>query len=172
MGAFEEILNRHRVRVYRICYRMAGNADDAEDWAQECFVRAWTQLKSFDVNRKFEPWLLRVTSNTCINLSKSRTNQRSRVSPISLEDHVIPTSSTSGPHEKLMNKATRQAIQEVMTHVSPVLRQAVALWAMEELTFKELAEALGVPLTTAAQRVRRGLIQVRRRLARQGFEVK
>lgn len=68
---FEELLRRYRTRVYRICYRMAGNAEDAEDWAQECFVRAYSQLGRYNASRPFAPWLMRVTTNTCVNLAKS-----------------------------------------------------------------------------------------------------
>ncbi len=76
------------------------------------------------------------------------------------------------PFEQSVSKQQRVAIHDAMTTVSPVLRQALTLWAVEQLTFKELAEALGVPLSTAAQRVRRGLMQVRGKLANKGFEVK
>src|ERR1700721_2578637 len=68
---FEELLRRYRNRVYRICYRMAGNADDAEDWAQECFVRVYRQLRQYNPRLPFAPWLIRVASNSCINLAKS-----------------------------------------------------------------------------------------------------
>src|SRR5215470_11478064 len=70
---FEELLRRYRHRVYRICYRMAGNAEDAEDWAQECFVRVYRQLGNYDARLPFAPWFLRVVSNTSINLAKART---------------------------------------------------------------------------------------------------
>lgn len=72
LDCFEELLARYRDRVYRICYRCAGNADDAEDWAQECFVRTFRQLGHFDPSLPFAPWLLRLVANTCINLAKAR----------------------------------------------------------------------------------------------------
>ena len=170
--AFEEILTRYRVRVFRLCYRMAGNRADADDWTQECFIRVWTQLKAFDSDRRFEPWLLKVSANTCINLAKSRTVRQDRTSPVSIEEHVIAAPNEQLPLNQTISNENREAIHSALAHVSPVLRQAVALWATENLTFQELADTLGVPLSTAAQRVRRALIQVRGQLSKKGFEVK
>ena len=77
--AFEELLHRYRNRVYRICYRMAGNAEDAEDWAQECLVRVYRQLGRYDPELPFAPWLMRVVANTCINLAKTRARRQERL---------------------------------------------------------------------------------------------
>ena len=170
--AFEALVLRHRVRVFRVCYRMAGNVNDAEDWAQECFVRIWTQLKSYDSSRGFEPWMLRGASNTCKNLVKSRTSQRAKMVQTDWEEIQVAAPSHESPHEKAVTNEQKLAIEQALQQVSPVLRQAMTLWAVEQLSFKELAEVLGVPLWTAAQRVRRGLIQVRSTLAKKGHEVK
>src|SRR5947209_7908613 len=79
LEAFEELLHRYRNRVYRICYRMAGNAEDAEDWAQECLVRVYRQLGRYDPEQPFAPWLLRVVANTCINLARTRAGRQEKV---------------------------------------------------------------------------------------------
>src|SRR5262245_40129500 len=76
---FEELLRRYRHRAYRICYRMAGNGEDAEDWAQECFVLVYRQLHTCRPDAPVAPWCLRVVSNTCINLAKTRTSRQSRI---------------------------------------------------------------------------------------------
>lgn len=167
---FEELLRRYRHRVYRICYRMAGNAEDAEDWAQECFVRVYRQLGSYDSTSPFAPWFLRVTSNTCINLAKSRTVRQSRILPGLEEDRALASDTTDPMQATLSREEVRQVRSAVAT-LPPVLRQAVTLRVLEGLSFRELAEALEVPLQTAASRVRRALLQIRERLERTGSEV-
>lgn len=165
---YEEILTRYRDRVYRICYRMAGNAEDAEDWAQECFVRAYTQLGRYNALLPFAPWLLRVVSNTCINLAKSRLRVRSRLHIGEIGDFESPARGTN-PMEIVADQGTRSVVAEAVGELPPLLRQAVVLRVQEDLSFKEIAEVLGVPLQTAASRVRRALMQVRERLAQQGY---
>ncbi len=88
------------------------------------------------------------------------------------EEINIAAPKLAEPFEQTVSNQQKAAIADVLTTVSPVLRQALTLWAVEQLTFKELADALGVPLSTAAQRVRRGLMQVRGKLANKGYEVR
>lgn len=170
LNDFEELLRRYRNRVYRICYRMAGNAEDAEDWAQECFVRAYRQLGSYDPRLPFAPWFLRVVSNTCINLAKARTTRQSRVTMGLDEATDAPSREPDPLHSTLAGESGRQ-IRLAVEALPPLLRQAVVLRVVDGLAFGELAEALGVPLQTAASRVRRALLQVRERLERAESEV-
>jgi RNA polymerase sigma-70 factor (ECF subfamily) len=160
---FEELLRRYRDRVYRICYRIAGNSDDAEDWAQECFVRAYSQLLHYDAKRPFAPWLLRVTSNACINLAKSRQVRQDNIQVGLLEDLEQDVFAHDPLHTAIRTDEARR-IQAAVSCLAPEIRQAVALRIVDGLSFNELAEALGVPLQTAASRVRRALMQIREKL--------
>jgi len=167
---FEEVLRRYRKRVYRICYRMAGNADDAEDWAQECFVRVFRQLAHYNPRLPFAPWLVRVVSNTCINLAKSRDMQRGKMEQ-GLEEWE-PTDTAADPLQTALRADETRHINAAVADLAPPLRQAIVLRMVDGLSFHELASALGVPLQTAASRVRRALIQVRERLEKIENEVK
>jgi RNA polymerase sigma factor (sigma-70 family) len=168
LQCFEELLARYRDRVYRICTRSAGNAEDAADWAQECFVRAYRQLGRYDPSRPFAPWLLRVVANTCINLAKARERQQKR---LRLVDELPRAASEPDPLERVVAAEEERLALRALDELSPPLRVAVVLRVMEDLSFRELAEILGVPLQTAATRVRRALEQVRRKLAQGGIEV-
>ncbi len=167
---FEALLHRYRHRVYRICYRMAGNAEDAEDWAQECFVRVYKQLGSYNPALPFAPWFLRVVSNTCLNLARSRSIQRNRLA-FGLDDHEELPSQTAGPLDAALSGEETRHVHAALATLPPPLRQAVTLRVLEGLSLRELAETLDVPLQTAASRVRRALNQVRERLGRMESEV-
>src|SRR5215470_1458497 len=105
---FEELLSRYRKRVYRICYRMAGNAEDAEDWAQECLVRVYRQLGRYDPELPFAPWLLRVVGNTCINLARSRASRQGNVE-LGLDEESDALSPAPDPlHSTLSGEEGRQ----------------------------------------------------------------
>lgn len=175
MDCFEEILGRYRDRVYRLCYRMAGNAEDAEDWAQEAFVRAYRHLTYYDPALPFAPWLLSVASRVCLNQVKSRGRHHERVS-FAFSEETTPSKgrvAESGQRESggdplrvLLDKEQTGAIQEAIQELSPTLRQAILLRVQEDLSFREVADILGVPLQTAATRIRRALLQMRERLGR------
>lgn len=164
VDCFEELLARYRDRVYRICYRCAGQADDAEDWAQECFVRAYRQLRHFDPGLPFAPWLLRLVSHTCINLAKARARHAQCREPDWLDERA---DGRPDPLRQLIQGEEERAILGAIGGLPPALRMAVTLRVVDELSFRELSEVLGVPLQTAATRVRRALQQVRQTLIRQ-----
>jgi RNA polymerase sigma-70 factor (ECF subfamily) len=166
---FEELLRRYRSRVYRICYRMAGNAEDAEDWAQECLVRVYRQLGRYDPELPFAPWLMRVVANACINLAKTRSRRQSWVD-LGLDEETERVAPASDPAQAVLTGEEGRRIRAAVVGLPPALRQAVVLRVLEELSFRELAEALGVPLQTAASRVRRALLQVRQKLERDEIE--
>jgi RNA polymerase sigma-70 factor (ECF subfamily) len=167
---FEELLHRYRGRVYRICFRMAGNADDAEDWAQECFVRAYRKLGSYDAAMPFAPWLLRVVSNTCINLARARTRRQGRME-LGLGEEMEILGLAPDPALAVLAGEEGRRVRAAVEALPAPLRQAVVLRVLEDLSFRELAEALGVPLQTAASRVRRALMQVRAHMERAESEV-
>jgi RNA polymerase sigma-70 factor, ECF subfamily len=169
---FETLVSRHRARVYGICYRMAGNPEDAEDWAQECFVRVYQQLRHYNTSLPFVPWLVRVSSNTCLNCMGTRTRRRT-LTPVGLSDeliHTLPSGETSSPLRIVMERDEQSRRDAAIQELPPLLRQALVLRHQEELSLKEIAETLGVPLQTASTRVRRALLQVREYLTRKESE--
>ncbi len=170
LNAFEELVNRYRHRVYRICYRMAGNAEDAEDWAQECFVRLHRQMRHYDAGLPFQPWALRVTANTCLNLGKSKLRRQSKME-VAFTEENIGARADADPLGLAISGEQQQHVRMAVESLPPLLKQAVALRVMEDLTFRELGEVLGVPLQTAAARVRRGFEQLRAQLAGRRIEV-
>jgi RNA polymerase sigma-70 factor (ECF subfamily) len=167
---FEELLRRYRNPVYRICHQMAGDAEDAEDWAQECFVRAYQKLANYDPALPFRPWLLRLVANTCINLARTRMRRQGRVE-MGLDEETGHFSPAADPAQAALSGHEARQVRAAIQGLPPLLRQAVVLRVLEERSFRELAEVLGVPLQTAAARVRRALIQVRERLDRAAIAV-
>lgn len=170
-ACFEALIERYRDSVYRICLRSADNAADAEDWAQECFIRVYRQLPAYDCSRPFGPWFRRVVANVCINMARGRKRAREGVS-LGLDNVDEPVSGpATDPQSVLLSNEARGAVLHAIGCLEPTLRQAVILRVVEGLSFKEMADALSVPLPTASTWVRRALLRVRETLLNEGMEI-
>ncbi len=161
IGCFEEILARYRDRIYRLCLRWANDTEDAEDWAQECFVRAYRQLKRYDVSLPFAPWMLRLTTNTCINLAKARGRHAARSEPLAEREWEDERAS---PAQDLEAREEMRRVRLAVGALPLPLRAAITLRAVEELSFREVSEVLGVPLQTAVTRCKRASELVQKHL--------
>ncbi|MEO6907581.1 MAG: sigma-70 family RNA polymerase sigma factor [Abditibacteriaceae bacterium] len=163
--SFERIVTRYQQRVYRLCYRYAGNADDAEDWAQESLVRIYRNLHYYNAELPFAPWAMRVAANTCINQSKKRLrhDQHLKIDEDELEEY---STHDAGPLQSAINAEEKQAVLNAIATLPPLMKQALTLRMSHEMPFHEIAETLDIPLQTAATRVRRALDKLRKILTK------
>lgn len=161
IACFEEILARYRDRIYRLCLRWANDAEDAEDWAQECFVRAYRQLKRYDASLPFAPWLLRLTTNTCINMAKARGRHAERSEPLAEREWEDERAT---PAQDLEAREEMRRVRLAVGALPLPLRAAITLRAVEELSFREISEVLGVPLQTVVTRCKRASELVQKHL--------
>src|SRR5437764_1083768 len=106
-ASFGQLMHRYAGAVYNLTYRMLGNAQDAEDAAQEIFLRAYIRLESFDRNRRFSTWLLSIASNYCIDQLRRR-----RFAWLTLDDVAFWMQSTeAGPERSAIQKEQQDIIQ-------------------------------------------------------------
>ncbi len=167
-AAVTSLLDEYKRSVYAVCYRMLGNAQDAEDAAQEAFVKAINNLDSFDVERPFRPWLLRVTSNLCID------RLRRRKPTVSLdgmgEDGAWEwkAGSAVNPERQLITQQRQTLVRDLLETLSPTDRSLVTLFYWEDLSYAEIADATGLTISAIKSR----LYRARRGLAEQLIEEK
>ncbi len=158
-GCFALLVDAYKGPVFLLAYRMTGSRMDAEDIAQETFIRAYKSLKGFDISRRFFPWLYSIG----INVVRGRLKNKGRDSP-SLIDFVAPSNSEPGPEDRLIEKQRAGQVQKALLDLDPDKREAVILRYMHGLTFDELAESLGISASGAKMRVYRGLDQLKQLL--------
>lgn len=158
---FEKLAKKHQRDIFSAALRLTGNYNDAEDLSQEAFVKAYVAFDQFQSGTNFRAWLMRILTNTHIN----RYRQRKR-SPdtIAWEDytaqgerHVAEERSLeSGPDEKVLAKVPDEVITPALHNLPAEFREAVILSDIHELSYKEIAQALNIPLGTVRSRIFRG----------------
>jgi RNA polymerase sigma-70 factor (ECF subfamily) len=170
--AWEEIVQRYHRRVYNLCYRFAGSADDAQDLTQEVFIRMFRTLKSYDVERgAFVTWISSMTRNLLVDHFRKRRQDRMTDSldaaPSEHEDAMtlgerIPDKGAP-PDAGVEQRETRQS---VLQKLSPELREAVILRDLQDMDYREIATVLRVPEGTVKSRINRGRAELARQLQR------
>ena len=161
--SWEQIVQDHSARVYRLAYRLTGNKHDAEDLTQEVFVRVFRSLSSYTPGT-FEGWLHRITTN--LFLDGVRRRQRIRIDAIGddAERHVA-TGELHSPERGFEHANLDLDVQRALGDLSPEYRAAVVLCDIEGLSYEEIAVTLGIKLGTVRSRIHRARSQLRRSLA-------
>ncbi len=158
--AFGELVRRYERDVFNLAYRMLNERGEAEDAAQEAFMRAYVNLDRYDPERPFKTWLLSITSNHCIDRLRRR-----RLTWLSLEEPLPPhpalTSDIPGPEEALLTSERNLLVQEMLADLSPEYRLAVILRYWYDLSYAEIAEMLG----TTESAIKSRLFRARQALA-------
>ena len=158
---WEQVVREHSARVYRLAYRLSGNAQDAEDLTQETFVRVFRSLASFAPGT-FEGWLHRITTNLFLDMVRRR--QRIRFDALPEDTERLPGSAPS-PEQVYADTHLDPQIQAALDALSPEFRVAVVLCDIEGLTYEEISATLGIKLGTVRSRIHRGRVQLRQALA-------
>jgi RNA polymerase sigma factor (sigma-70 family) len=158
---WEQVVREHSARVYRLAYRLSGNAQDAEDLTQETFVRVFRSLATFAPGT-FEGWLHRITTNLFLDMVRRR--QRIRFDALPEDTERLPGTAPS-PEQVYADTHLDPQIQAALDALSPEFRVAVVLCDIEGLTYEEISATLGIKLGTVRSRIHRGRVQLRQALA-------
>ena len=160
--SWEQVVTDHSARVYRLAYRLTGNAHDAEDLTQEVFVRVFRSLDRYTPGT-FEGWLHRITTN--LFLDQARRKSRIRFDALADDaDQRLP-SNLPAPDRVLMDQRFDADIESALSDLPPDFRAAVVLCDIEGLSYDEIADVLQLKLGTVRSRIHRGRALLRKALA-------
>jgi RNA polymerase sigma-70 factor (ECF subfamily) len=166
--AYAELLSRYRGRVYGLALRMVQNDTDAQDIAQEAFVKAFQSLASFDLDKPFAAWISKITANLCIDHYRRRRLQLvSLDTPIDSERGERPREFEDGgpdPAERFQLGEEEQRVNALLNSLPDKYRTVVLLRHKEDLAYEEIAEILGIPLGTVKARLHRAHNLLKRKL--------
>ncbi|MEN6299902.1 MAG: RNA polymerase sigma factor [Anaerolineaceae bacterium] len=150
--AFTHIVEAYQKPVYNLCYRMLNNAEDAEDAAQETFLRAYRSINQFDHSRQFSTWLLSIAAHYCIDQIR-----KNRMTIISLEDQPnqeIPDK-LPGPESTLSKREEQDRMRLLLEKLNPTDRAAVIMYYWYNYSYDEIAQSLSLSESAVKSRLHR-----------------
>jgi len=162
-AAFGEIVRRYQRAVYRVAYSLTRSPSDADDLAQETFVRAWQALGRFRVGEPLHPWLNRI----CVNLAYSLFRHRKRRPETSIEPLVEAGqqwAASDDPEAEAAERENTSQLQEALEELSPEHQAVLVLRAVQDLSYEEIAQTLSVPIGTVMSRLSRARAELKARL--------
>jgi RNA polymerase sigma-70 factor (ECF subfamily) len=161
-AAFARLVEAYQTPVYNLAYRMLGNMVEAEDAAQETFIRAYTRLDTYDPTRKFSSWLLAIASHYCVDMLRRR-----RMNYLSFDELPpmveLSMPRTTQPEQVVISQQNASAVQRLLDTLPPAYRTPVVLRYWYDMSYREIAETMGVTESTIKTRLHRA----RAKLARQ-----
>ena len=159
---WDEVVREHADRVYRLAYRLTGNAHDAEDLTQETFIRVFRSLASYKPGT-FEGWLHRITTNLFLDMARRRSRVRMEGLP---DDTDRIVGDDPSPEQVYTDTHLDPDLQAALDELPPEFRAAVVLCDVEGLSYEEIGATLGVKLGTVRSRIHRGRQALRASLER------
>lgn len=167
-NAFGEIVELYKDKVFQICFRMLGNRHEAEDLAQEAFVRAFINIHSFNIQKKFSTWLYRIATNLCIDrLRKKKPDYHLDAEVAGTEGLTMYSQIAADmmmPDEELESLELQEYIQASLLKLPEKYRSVIVLKYIEELSLKEISGILDLPVGTVKTRIHRGREALRKQL--------
>jgi len=148
VAAFSELVRRHRPRVLRTAYGILGSTQEAEDVAQEVFIKVWNSLSRYHGQGAFASWLYRIAVNTSIDALRRRRDD------LPLDE--LQSVGEERPEESVLRRAERGRVRLAVRSLPPACRAALVLREYEQLSYKEIAEVLQVPIGTVMSRLHYG----------------
>jgi RNA polymerase sigma-70 factor (ECF subfamily) len=162
--AFRVLVERHSRALFRLAYRLTRNEQDAEDVVQETFLKAYRRLDQFESRANFGSWLYRIAANCSMDLLRGRMRREEQSLPQGpgAEGELMPLpASDPGPDRMAQASELRQRIGAAMSRLSPLERAAFVLRHFEELSTREIGDALGLETGAVKQGVFRAVRKMR-----------
>lgn len=157
VDAFTDLVNSHQNAVFNLCYRMLGDPYEAEDAAQETFLRAYKAMKSFDRKRSFSTWLLSIAAHYCIDMLRKK-----RLNITHIEDTPYLELPDPGPNPEisLTDSEQQKRIRALLNVLSETDRAIVVMFYWYEFSYGEIAEALTLSTSAVKSRIHRARAQM------------
>lgn len=165
--AFAELVRRHQTAVYNVAYRLFGRRQDAEDAAQEAFLRGYQALDRFDVSRPFAPWMKRITANLCLNwLESERVRPQVTATDMAAADEAPGgldgwAQQTATPEQLMVHQEQTARLRQAILQLPPTYRAVIEYRHFQEMSYDEIAELLARPLSS----IKSDLFRARKMLA-------
>lgn len=168
---FEQLFLRSQRRAYNLAYRLTGNAADAEDVAQDAYVRAWNNFETYDSSRSFEGWLFRIITNRVIDMRRrqKRVPMYSLDTPVQGDDDGQPlahefAAPDSNPQDIVLNPIMDEKLQKALSLLPKDYRTAILMCDVEQKSYQEIAIDMRCAIGTVRSRIHRARVMLRKQM--------
>jgi RNA polymerase sigma-70 factor (ECF subfamily) len=162
--AWDLIVRQYWRKVFNVAYKFVGKHDEAEDLAQDIFLKIFRSLDTFDRRANFQTWLISVSRNLCIDHYRSVRKERETIDRGVDTADLSPASADAGPIAALEQRDRVELLRQAMTALPETLRTAVLLRDIHELSYQEIADKLRLPEGTVKSRINRGRTELARQI--------
>ena len=164
--AWELIVRQNWRKVFNVAYKFVGKHDEAEDLTQDIFLKIFKALASFDRRANFQTWIISISRNLCIDHYRSVRKERQTIAREVDTADLQPASTDRGPYQAAEHQDLRALLRQALQKLPLTLRTAVVLRDLQELSYQEIADRLGLPEGTVKSRINRGRIELAHQLKR------
>ncbi|OFW07292.1 MAG: hypothetical protein A3H96_17380 [Acidobacteria bacterium RIFCSPLOWO2_02_FULL_67_36] len=164
--AWDAIVRQHWRKVFNVAYKFVGRHDEAEDLAQDIFLKIFKALDTFDRRANFQTWIISISRNLCIDHYRSVRKERQTIAREVDTTALQPASRERTPYALAEHQDLRVMLRVALEKLPLTLRTAVVLRDLQELSYQEIADRLGLPEGTVKSRINRGRIELARQLKR------
>lgn len=165
LNAFEVLVKRYQKQVYSLAYRLTNSREDAEEMAQEVFLRVFQMLERYDQERQFFAWMYKIALNTCYTfLRKNNSAEETSLENV-IEFSTLVPSGEDGVEAYLEKKEESELVQKALSELPEKYRVPLVLHYLRDLSYREIAKYMEVPVTTVETRIYRGKMLLAKRLA-------
>jgi RNA polymerase sigma-70 factor (ECF subfamily) len=164
--AWETIVRQNWRKVFNVAYKFVGKHDEAEDLTQDIFLKIFKALATFDRRANFQTWIISISRERCIDHDRRVGKERKTIARDVDGGELQPASGDRGPHAIAEHQDLRAILRQALETLPSTLRTAVVLRDLQELSYQEIAERLGLPEGTVKSRINRGRIELAHQLRR------
>jgi RNA polymerase sigma-70 factor (ECF subfamily) len=164
--AWEQIVRQHWRKVFNLAYKFVGRHDEAEDLTQDIFIKIFRALRTFDRRANFQTWLISISRNLCIDHYRSIRKERQTMARDVDASELAPVARERGPLAQLEQLDLKDLIRRALAGLPESLRTAVVLRDLQEFSYQEIADRLGLPEGTVKSRINRGRLELARQIRR------
>src|SRR5215208_4906295 len=165
-AAWEQIVRQNWRKVFNVAYKFVGKHDEAEDLTQDIFLKIFKALSTFDRRANFQTWIISISRNLCIDHYRSVRKERQTIAREVDTSDLQPASKERTPYAVAEHQDLRAQLKQALETLPVTLRTAVVLRDLQELSYQEIADQLGLPEGTLKSRINRGRLELARQLKR------
>lgn len=151
---FGILIDRYEDKMRRYARKFLSSGEDINDILQEIFIKAYTNIQSFDAKRKFSSWLYRIAHNELVNALKKK--KRKTLHLFGLDTFFPHSIQDNGINQEIERKDMQKIIDRCLNRLEPKYREPIILYYLEELSYKEIADVMQIPISTVGTRIQRG----------------